>query len=246
MIEINLLPSGAARRAPTQRALRSARMPQFGADPRMAGLAGAALLFVLVAGFTFWKSGTRTAALETEVESEVADSARLARTISMLGTLTAQKDTIEHKIDIIRGVDGRRYVWPHLMDEVSRAVPQYTWLTRIAAEEEADAPPPAAAPAPAPADTSKAKGDSAKADALVLPPEPEGPRFTIEGAAATTQALTRFMKNLEASPMIMGVTLVTSESTETQGRTYQKFTLEATYEHPDSALIESVPVLPVQ
>jgi len=67
----------------------------------------------------------------------------------------------------------------------------------------------------------------------------------VEGNAATTQALTRFMKNLEASPFIRDVALVTSEQTQTQGRTYLKFTLEARWEQPDSTLIETVPVVPV-
>jgi hypothetical protein len=66
----------------------------------------------------------------------------------------------------------------------------------------------------------------------------------VEGAAGSTQALTRFMKNLELSPMIRDVALVTSEQATTAGRTYLKFTLEARYEKPDSSLLEIVPVLP--
>ncbi|HEX9935984.1 MAG TPA: PilN domain-containing protein, partial [Longimicrobium sp.] len=78
-----------------------------------------------------------------------------------------------------------------------------------------------------------------------LPPPPPPPGFTLEGNAATTQALTRFMKNLEGSAFIRDVALVTSEQTETQGRTYLKFTLEARWEQPDSTLVETVPVVPV-
>jgi len=121
---------------------------------------------------------------------------------------------------------------------VSRAVPPYTWLIKVAAAEGSSAP----APAPPPA-----AGDSARADsAAALPPVPEGPAFTVEGAAAGTQSLTRFMKNLEASPMVRDVALVTSEQTTAEGRTYLKFTLEARWEEPDSTLVETVPVIPVQ
>jgi Tfp pilus assembly protein PilN len=67
----------------------------------------------------------------------------------------------------------------------------------------------------------------------------------VEGNAATTQALTRFMKNLEASAFIRDVALVTSEKAENQGRAYLKFTLEARWEQPDSTLVETVPVVPV-
>lgn len=249
LIEINLLPSGAAgARKPAARASRGVSLPVSGADPRVAGLAAAALLLVLLGAFTFWRQGAQRGEVQAKVERERQDSLRLARTIALMKTIESRKDTIDQKMAVIRSVDGRRYVWPHLMDEISRAVPPFTWLTRVAAK----APPPeapkpaAAAAAPAPADTTKkAAGDSA-AKLPPLPPPPPPPGFNLEGSAATTQALTRFMKNLEASPFIRDVALVTSEQTQTQGRTYLKFTLEAAWEQPDSTLVETVPVVPVQ
>jgi Tfp pilus assembly protein PilN len=239
LIEINLLPSGAASRRP---ASRGPRVPALGggagADPRVLALAAAALLVVLGSGFMWWKDGARAAELGTQVEKEHTDSLRLARTISLMKSIESRRDTIEQKIAVIRTVDVRRYVWPHLLDEISRAVPPYTWLTKVAAIEEA--PKPAAPPPPA----AGAKPDTVK---KVAPPVvPAGPSFNVEGNAATTQALTRFMKNLEASPMIRDVALVTSEKAAAEGRTFLKFTLEARWETPDSALVQTVPVLPVQ
>ena len=105
-------------------------------------------------------------------------------------------------------------------------------------------PPSITWPRPAGTHSAKAAGDSA-AKLPPLPPPPPPPGFNLEGNAATTQSLTRFMKNLEASPFIRDVALVTSEQTQTQGRTYLKFTLEARWEQPDSTLIETVPVVPV-
>jgi Tfp pilus assembly protein PilN len=206
-------------------------------DPRVAAVGLAAFLVLVLAGFGWWKTGSARTALETEVEAETQDSVRLARTISLMETLDARRDTIENKIAVIRSVDGRRYVWPHLMDEVSRAVPPYTWLTKLAASDDDTPAAPAAAPAPAAGDTTKPAAPAAA-------PAPEGPAFSVEGNAGTTQALTRFMKNLEMSPMIRDVALVTSEQTTQEGRTYLKFTLEARYEQPDSSLLEIVPVLP--
>ena len=239
MIEINLLPSGAARRAPAARRLKGTPLPKAGGDPRLAALGGAAVLFVILAAFGFWKTGSAAAAAQSRVDSAVRDSTDLARTIAMLDTLEGQRETIEQKIGVIKSVDGRRYVWPHLLDEISRATPQFTWLTKVSVSEEEEAP---SAPAPAAGDT--AKGDSAAAAVVAGPPP--GPSFSLEGNAGSTQALTRFMKNLEASPMIRDVTLVTSEQTETDGRPYQRFTLEARYEEPDTALIQTVPVVTLQ
>ena len=211
-------------------------MPKLSGDPRLAALGAAALIFLLWAGYSFWSTGSKRTELTAQVERETADSVRLARTISLMQQLQSRRDTIERKIDVIRSVDGQRYTWPHLLDEISRSVPPYTWLAKLTTTEDEEEAAPAAAPAPA-------GGDSAAAAAPAPPPVPVGPAFTIEGNTGSTQALTRLMKNLEASPMIHQVALVTSEQASQQGRTFLKFTLEARYETPDSALIETVPVL---
>jgi Tfp pilus assembly protein PilN len=245
LIEINLLPSGGPRRPAGKR--ERAAGPAMGADPRVAALALAALLVLALGGFAFWRQGAHRADLDAQIERERQDSVRLARTIALMKSLESRRDTIEQKMQVIRSVDGRRYVWPHLLDEISRAVPPFTWLTRVTAQTVA--PPPAArpatpAPAPAAGDTAH-KGAAADTARPAVPPPPPPPVFNVEGDAATTQALTRFMKNLEASPFIRDVALVTSEQTETEGRTYLKFTLEARWEQPDSTLVETVPVVPV-
>jgi Tfp pilus assembly protein PilN len=241
VIEINLLPSGAARRpAAPRRAGGGAgpSLPSLGADPRIAAVAGLGVLLLLFSAYWFWSSGQTRDALAAEVEAAAADSVRLERAIALMKTLDTRRDTIDQKMNVIRQVDTRRYVWPHLMDEVSRATPPYLWLTRIAAvEDEA----PAAAPAPAPAAGDTARTDSAAAP--VAAAAPAGPVFNVEGHAGATEALTRFMKNLEASPMIRDVALVTSQQEQVQGRTVLKFTLEARWEEPDSGFVETVPLL---
>jgi Tfp pilus assembly protein PilN len=246
VIEINLLPSGTPRRpAASRRAPGGPSLPSLGADPRVAGLAGAAVLLALLGAYWFWTSGTSRSDLQARVETEAADSVRLERTIALMKTLDTRRDTIDRKMEVIRQVDTRRYVWPHLMDEVSRATPPFMWLTRLAVVEDEEAP----APPPAAAGSAAAKADSAKADsaAAAAPPEaPAGPVFTLEGNAGSTEALTRFMKNLEASPMIREVALVTSERDDVQGRTVLKFTLEARWEEPDSAFVETIPLLTVR
>lgn len=234
MIQVNLLPGGAASRpAGAQRALRAAPgLPTFAGDPRVSGLAAAALLFVLVAGYLFWDLGSQRTTLQAQVDKEVADSSRLATTINLVQELEARQDTIRRKIDVIRSVDQRRFVWPHLMQEVSQALPQYTWLTKVASTDEGSATAPAAAPAGAAKDST----------APVAPAAPTGPTISIEGNTGSTQALTRFMKNLEASPMIRDVSLVTSSQATEQGRVFLKFSLEAKYESPDPAAIQTVPL----
>jgi len=245
VIEINLLPGGAQKR-PTaaRRPGAGVALPRLGGDPRIAGVGGAAVLLLAFSTFWFWTSGQKIASLEAQVTREVQDSVRLERSIALMKTLDTRKDTIDQKIEVIREVDVRRYVWPHLMDEVSRATPPFMWLTKMAVleDEGADAPPAPAPGAAAPADTAKARADSV-ARVAAQSAEAAGPSFNVEGNAGSTQALTRFMRNLEASPMIRDVALITSEQVDFQGRSVLKFSLEARWEQPDPSLIETVPLL---
>ncbi len=235
MIEINLLPDGEKKRRSAGRAgapRLGLTLPKFSGDPYMLGLGVVGVLLFAGVGFAYWRVHSAHASTETRIEEARQDSTRFASTIELVDAMEARQDTIESKIQVIRGVDERRYVWPHIMDEISRAIPPYTWLTRVAASEVAPPPPPRTA-----ADSAAAREAAAV---------PRGPSFTLEGNTGSTQALTRFMKSLEASPFIRDVTLVTSEQTSTEGRTYQRFTLEARYEVPDSSFIETVPVISIR
>lgn len=214
MIEINLLTTGDKRRSQAAPAARRAARggPAFAADPAMAGLGVAAALVILGTAFAWWRIESRKTEVNAQIEQAVADSTRYATTIQLMESLRARQDTIRQRIEVIRGVDENRYVWPHLLDEISRAVPQHTWLTSVSS-------------------TEGAEGDSI------------APEFTVEGNAGSTQALTRLMKNLESSPFVRGVTLVTSAQAVEGGRAFQRFTLEASYERPDSSVIRTVPVV---
>jgi Tfp pilus assembly protein PilN len=61
----------------------------------------------------------------------VQDSARFADLIARTALLTARRDSIAQKVGIIQTIDQNRYVWPHLLDELSRALPEYTWLSAV-------------------------------------------------------------------------------------------------------------------
>jgi Tfp pilus assembly protein PilN len=215
LIEINLLPSGGKPRATRIRAggLSAPRLPGLKSDPWTTGVGVALLVVVLAVGLTYWQTEGRKTELNAGIATAVEDSVRLANTIELLESLRARQDTLAQRIVVIRDIDTRRYVWPHILDEVSRAVPAFTWLARVNSVESPD--------------TTVAGG----------------PLMTIEGNAGSTQALTRFMKNLESSPFIRDVTLVTSEQVIEEGRTFQRFTLEARYEAADDSMIETVPLV---
>src|SRR5215208_7695974 len=70
------------------------------------------------------------------------------------------RDSLLAQITVIRNVDGDRYVWPHLLDEVTKALPAYTWLVDMGP---LGAQPNAAAPV-------KSKADSAADTTPAAPP----------------------------------------------------------------------------
>jgi Tfp pilus assembly protein PilN len=218
VIEINLLSTGENRRGTRRRAggvSLLAKGSTLGMDPWTLGLGATGVLVLLVAGWSHWSTSSAMSRLDTEIAQEVTDSTRYATTIALVSGLKARQDTIQQKIEVIRGVDTRRYIWPRIMDEVSRSVPAQAWLTKLSA---------------AGADRTTERS----------------PAFTIEGAAHSTQSLTGFMKNLEISPFIRDVTLVTTEQVASEGRVFNRFTLEARFEVPDAAYIETIPVVVVR
>jgi len=67
-------------------------------------------------------------------------------------------------------------------------------------------------------------------------------KFQISGNTVDIQALTRFMKLLEASPFVKNVTIAKAELVSLEGKEVQEFLLEAEYERPDASVIATVPV----
>lgn len=214
LIEINLSPDARKRRGGARRgaALKLPSFATLGGNARNAAAIGGGALLLILLFFGYWRMGSRIETLEGQVMQAVADSTRYAATIALIDSFEARQDTIRQKISVIRSVDTRRYVWPHLLDEISLAVPAYTWLTALTSTEV----------------------DSG------------GPAFTLQGHAGSTPALTRFMTNLSGSPFIRDVNLITTEQQVTDGRTIQRFSLEARFRDPGPAVVETVPILVVE
>jgi Tfp pilus assembly protein PilN len=168
--------------------------------------------------------------LATTEQKQVQDSTRYASVLREKKKAETQRDSVMRQLNIIKTIDNNRFVWPHIMDEVSRALPQYTWLVSIK-----ETTPPPAPPAAADAkDKDKKKPD--------LDEAPQVMKFQIIGNTVDIQALTRFMKLLEASPFIQNVQLDNSALVQAEGKEVTEFTLDAEYQRPDSTAIRTVPL----
>ncbi len=140
MIEVNLLPGGKKRR-PSKGGgggaggiLSKLSMPDLGgilSDSYTIGAVVVGLGVLALLGWWYVGLSSRQADVRVELADALQDSANYADLIQRNATLTARRDSIAQKVTIIQEIDANRYVWPHLLDELARALPEYTWLTQV-------------------------------------------------------------------------------------------------------------------
>ena len=190
-------------------------------------LAAAAWVAVLLwLGFVWVGSARDLSALEPRIEQARAENRRFTTFLNEKRKQERIRDSLLVQIGAIRSVDGDRFIWPHLLDEISRATPSYTWLTRIGVLSEAQS-----------AAAGPVVSDSAAAADTTTPPL----QFEIEGRTVDIQAYTRFLRQLEASPWIETVIPVSAQTIVEEERAVTAFTIRAAFQRADSAYVRTVP-----
>jgi Tfp pilus assembly protein PilN len=257
MIEINLLPGKKNKRRHTSakgitkfdpRALLAGITEKI-TDKYMLGGVGAAALSTLVIVVLFLSQAARASSLgEAEIKA-IKDSTQLSAVLTAKARAAATRDSLYQQISIIKSIDDSRYLWSHLMYEISNALPQYTWLKEITQTSAPKSVAAADTTKRAPADTgssakSKAERDrvrKARADSLLA--TAKDIKFRIIGHTVDIQALTRFMKSLEASPFIQNVQLTRSDLVVNDAKEVTEFSLEAETQVPPAFAIKTVPLI---
>lgn len=185
-------------------------------------LVGSVALCLAVAGFlgvSFVAANAKLNDLEPKLETARDEYKRFDGLLRQKRRAEMIRDSLLAQISTIRGVDGNRYVWPHVLDEVAKALPPYTWLTVLAAQ---------VAP--------RAVADTA--DSAVIRPI----TFRMEGRTMDLQAYTRFLRQLEASPWVTDVTPLEAKTIVEKDRPVTQFTIQAAFQRADSAYIRTVPL----
>jgi Tfp pilus assembly protein PilN len=224
MIEINLLPGArkktrSAGSAIDVRAMLGSLGERF-KDPWLGvAVGGVAVGLAAVGAMWVFQGRAETALLEQE-RTAVQDSTRFDNVVKQTRAAEAQRDSIMRQMTIIAALDGERFVWAHVLDEVSRALPTYTWLRSVAQSNAATTVSPEAV----------AAGTAPKLGVRVI------------GYTVNIQALTIFMQQLEASPFFENVTLAVSQLASVEGKQVTEFTLEMTYSKPPASAIRTVPL----
>jgi len=244
MIQVNLLPGSASKSR--DRDFNLSGMISGAAanitDKFFVSAVSSAALSVLAVGFLFMGQASRERTLTEREAKAVQDSARYKIVLEAKAKAEATRDSLYQQVAIIKSIDDSRYLWPHLLEEISNALPQYTWLTTVT---QTSAPPSSAFQ-----DTTKrVASDNAKkmtdeerkahADS-VLAAAARATKFRIVGHTVDIQALTLFMKTLESSPFIQNVQLTRSDLVLVDGKEVTEFQLEAETQKPPAFLVKTV------
>ncbi|HVX40060.1 MAG TPA: PilN domain-containing protein [Gemmatimonadaceae bacterium] len=242
MIEINLLPGAGNKKASRRQgvdfgALTAGLSGRF-KDKFLVGAVVAVVVALGAVGYLYESQERLASSLDDRVGKATSDSTRYANFLKARYKAEAVRDTLLRQVNIIHSIDEDRYVWPHVMDEVSRALPQYTWLTILTYTGTPQGSSNVVALPKTPKDTAKNKPPK-RLDTDV-PLDPISVRLT--GQTVDIEALTRYMKDLEASPYFANVLLDHSEPLIVSGKEVVQFQLTMTYSRPDTLQIHRVPL----
>jgi Tfp pilus assembly protein PilN len=231
MIEVNLLP-GKRKKAPG--AGMKLAMPDFRAiltqvkDP---WLVAAVIAWVIVGGggaALFITGQAQLAAAEARLEGVRTEKRRFDVVIAQKRQAERARDSLVGEINVIRQIDADRYIWPHVLDQVTKALPPYTWITRIRGFS-------AAGPAPGPGQASPSGvADSAGPDIV---------RVSIEGRTVDIQAYTTFLRQLAASPWFTEVIPASTQTVVEADRPVTAFRVSVQYRVADSVYIRTIPLV---
>lgn len=105
-------------------------------DPYMAFAVAAMVVAFGYMGVRWLGVSGEAEELSVQLAEAVQDSTNNAAIIQRTTELQARGDSIQERVQIIQAIDAERYVWPHLMDEIAAAVPDFTWLTEILYQSE--------------------------------------------------------------------------------------------------------------
>ncbi len=227
MITVNLRPGQKRKRAASPLKGLQERLSGLASSVKDPLLAAAVAAFVLVGGWLLWvftNNARELSAWEPRLEQARTENRRFQTVLKQKQRQELIRDSLAAQVQVIRNIDSDRYVWPHVLDEVSRALPAYTWLVDVTN----------LAP-PAPAAGTEAAPDTAT---TARPPV----NFRITGRTVDIQAYTRFLRQLEASPWIQNVAPQQVQTIVEKERAVTAFTVLASFVTADSAYIRTVPL----
>lgn len=136
MIEVNLHPDAGRKKRrrpslPSGGTMASLREALGGRDPWITAAAAVIALVLLGSGFLWLRQRSASSGLEERLAAATADSTRVSDLRALSDSLMQRRTEIGQRLVLVQQLDEGRFTWPRVMDEISRALPDYAWLTSI-------------------------------------------------------------------------------------------------------------------
>jgi len=214
VIEINLLP-GAKKRGGKGGGFQLPDLKSLAASVKDPWLIACVVGWLLVAGaigLFYLPRKAKIRGLEPQLAAAHREATRLEAVLRTKGEAEAKRDSLLAQINVIRNIDRERYIWPHIMDAVTQALPPYTWLDGMTNQASA--------------------GDSTTG----------GVGFQLTGKSADIQAVTRFVRNLEESAFLQNATAVSTAVVREQQHDVFTFVINVAYQQPDTMILTMQPL----
>ena len=219
-IRINLHPGGSKKK----RGGGGLKMPDFAGlasqvkDPLLLGAVGSWILGAVFIGGVWSMTNAKTASLTPALEEWRRQGRNFEQMIAEKDRMRVLRDSLGIELAAIRGIDGDRFVWPHIMDEISRAMPEFTWIVSLDAV---------------------VQQDIIRDDGTVVAAPT---KFSVDGRTSNIQAYTRFMTQLGDSPWLSDIQTGGTSTVVEGNRNVTSFRIEGTFRRADSAFIQTMPI----
>src|SRR5205809_2593452 len=233
MIEINLLP-GKKKRAAPGGGFKLA-LPDFRGliatikNPWLIAASATSAVVIVGVVLLFFTQTARLRVAEARLDGVRTEKRRFDAVIAQKRQSEKIRDSLVAEINVIRGIDADRYIWPHILDQVTKALPPYTWLTGISAAGGGNVAPGAPGSLPVGPGTTDSTG------------RPQV-RIWITGSTVDIQAFTTFLRQLAASPWLTDVMPATTSTIIEADRPVTAFNVAVRFRVADSVYIRTVPL----
>ena len=135
MIRINLAPGDRPKeRRPGRRGLPTGPLGRIPRSPTLLGSVGG-LVLLLGLVFLYFTERRGLAAAEAAIVDAQADSIRLHASITRVHALEQTQERLAARVGLLDGVVHGRLFWLQLLEVMSRALPEYTWLENVDQED---------------------------------------------------------------------------------------------------------------
>ena len=188
-------------------------------DPLLIGAVAAWIAVGAGAGYLFVTMQGELSALQEDARRARAEARRFSNLIAKKRRAERLRDSLVVELQDIRRIDSDRYIWPHILEEVTKSLPDYTWLVSLNVVQAA----------PIVGTTGE----------IEVPAEV---RFMVDGRTSDIGAYTRFLRNLSNSPWVGNVVPGANRTVMEDDKALTAFSITATFVQADSAFMRTVPV----